>query len=122
MIMKAAQIARIAKALERLSQERTFTLNHVKTCGVSFETALAAAAAKFRLSEKDQAALTETYRDSDAQYVFEVVPLADTPLKALKLLYDNSDYLGDGYYKDITDPVLAQVEKVLKAADVEPSA
>jgi hypothetical protein len=110
---------KLAEAFERLERERTFTIEQMKTRGVPFETALAAATAKFRLSATDQAALTETYLNSDDQYVLEVVPQADTPLKALKLLYDNSGYLGDSYYRSITDPVLAQVEKVLKAAAVE---
>lgn len=42
---------------------------------------------------------------------------AETPLTAealLKLVWDNIDYFGDGYYQPIWDPIQARVEQYYK--------
>lgn len=51
---------------------------------------------------------------SDKNWIANVVRRADTPAKILKVIVENSNYLGDSYYRDLEKAMLDQAEKVLK--------
>jgi hypothetical protein len=105
------------KAYTKLEAQINYTYSLIDTEQLSFNDALNQTAVKFSLKNRDKEMIAALYQGSDAQFVREVVPLADTPAKALQLMYDHCDQFGDGYYKTLTDPILRQVEKVLAAAD-----
>ena len=54
---------------------------------------------------------------NDDEWKRTVVPMADTPTKALRLLVENLDYFGDSYYADLADAIMKQVEKVLQSEE-----
>lgn len=56
---------------------------------------------------------------TDAEWLTKVLPTYDTPVKMLRLVLENANWLTDGYYRDLGAAMEKQAEKVLRAAESE---